>query len=275
MSLKIATNMTAEHAHNSLKRAAGEMQSATMQIASGSRIQRASDDASGLAISMHINAGKRSLDQALRNASGGISLVQTAEGGINDISNIVIRLRELSVQAASDTMGDQERSLSDLEFQHMKNEIDRIASSNTYSGRNLFSEQYDSVNVHVGAYAGEENSVSISSAGDLTTSGLGLSSANIQSKEEANWSIDSLDNALKEIGMARANFGALQTRMQSTINNLEDQSYNASSSYSQISDTDIALATTNQLRAQAMAQTSTAVLAQSNALGIRNLRLID
>jgi flagellin len=246
-----------------------------LQIASGARIQRASDDASGLAISTHINAGKRSLDQALRNASGGISLVQTAEGGINDISNIVIRLRELSVQAASDTMGDQERSLSDLEFQHLKSEIDRIARTNSFSGRNLFSEQYDSVNVHVGAYSGEENSVSISAAGDLTTSGLGIHNANIQSKEDANWSIDSLDNALKEIGMARANFGALQTRMQSTINNLEEQSINASNAYSQIHDTDIALATTNQLRAQAMVQTSTAVLSQSNALGMKSLRLVD
>ncbi|MFZ4712078.1 MAG: flagellin [Bacteriovoracaceae bacterium] len=274
MSMSLNNNLASSFIKRHLDKNQKEMTTAVRQISSGERISSASEDAAGIAISTHMNAGRKSLGQALKNANQGVSMSQTAEGATAEISNIIIRLRELSIQSASDTLGDGERSLSDLEFQSLIQHIDQIAENSQFNGRKLISGASEDIGVQVGTHSGSENSINVGSNINLSAGGLGLKGLSIHSKDAAQSNIGMLDGALRNVGEARASLGATQNRMQSSINNLEVSGTNLDSSYSRIHDADLALTTANYLRSDALQKTSTAVLAQSNSLGKDSLRLL-
>ena len=276
MTLKIATNVQSLAAQRSLREVKHNQSKAFQKLSSGNRINKASDDAAGLAISEQLRSKIRSSRQATSNANNGIAIIQTAEGGLNEVSNILIRLRELSMQAASDTMGDEERAFSDMEFQQLKMEIERIAESTTFSERKLLTGEGDSLDFQVGisnspnydriTYNPQDNSARVSD--------LDISSLQVDSKEDAQKNLNRIDKAITIISSNRATLGALQSRLQSTINNLEVSTENLARTNSNIRDADVAAETANLARANVLEASNLSVLAQANTSTSSALRLI-
>lgn len=276
MGLRINTNVTSLAAQRNLSKITSEKSSSLEKMASGSRINKAGDDAAGLAISEKLKADIRGSQQARRNAADGISMVQTAEGGLNEVSNILIRLRELSVQSASDTVGDTERAFTDLEFQNLSEEVDRIASSTQFNGKNLINGEGDKLDFQIGVNNDEFND-RLSFEPDktnATTSSLGIEGLNVTSKSDAQTNLNKIDEAITAVNGNRANLGALQNRLSSTINNLDVKVENLSSANSRIRDTDIAQESANLAQKNILSQSGTAVLAQANSSQQGALRLI-
>jgi flagellin len=247
-------------------------------LASGSRINHAADDAAGLAISENIRAQVRSIRQDVRNANDGISMIQTAEGGMNEISNILVRFRELSIQGASDTITDREREFIDKEVQQLSSEVDRIANSTEFNGRKLLAGSKDSGVLDI--QVGMNNDPMLDrfqydpSKTDVTKEALGLSDFNIKTKEAAQNNLAKIDEAMNRINGARAELGAFQNRLQSTVSNLQVYDENLSAARSQIADVDIAAETATHLKNQILTQSGIAVLSQANQSGSQALRLL-
>ena len=276
MGLRINTNIPSISAQKSLGKVNKAKNESMEKLASGSRINKASDDAAGLAISEKLRADIRSTQQAKRNAGDGISMIQTAEGGLNETSNILVRLRELSMQAASDTVGDQERAFSDKEFQNLTQEIERISASTQFNGTNLLNGEGDSMDFQIGT-GNEESQDRISfdpSGTDATIGTLGLDGLSVSSKEDAQSNLESIDSAISLVSENRSNLGALQNRLQSTISNLEVKNENLSSARSRIADTDVAQQSAEMTKANILQNASISVLAQSNSSGNAALKLI-
>ena len=253
-----------------------QQESSLAKLASGTRITKAGDDAAGLAISEKLKANIRGSRQATRNAGDGISMVQTAEGGLNEVSNILIRLRELSVQSASDTIGDQERSFSNNEFQHLTKEVDRLANTTKFNGLDLLTGEGDSLDFQIGIHNDDFND-RIKYEPQLTsakTSDLGIEGLTVESKGDAQGNLEKIDNALFSVNGSRASLGALQNRLQSTINNLEVKVENLSSANSRIRDTDVAQESSNLSKQNILTQAGTSVLAQANVSKQAALKLI-
>ena len=277
MGLRINTNVQSISAQRNLMKTKTNLNSNLRKLSSGERITRAADDAAGLAISENLKAQIRSIRQAKRNADDGISLIQTAEGGLSEISNIVIRLRELSVQAASDTVGDTERGFSDIEFQQLKEEIQRISSSSEFNGRKLLDGSGGLVEIQVGAgndpindrirYDGTQVSATI----DF----LGLSNEQVSSKQGAQIALERLDDALVQVNGVRANLGALQNRLTSTIQNLGITEENFSEANSRIRDVDVAAETADMTKNNILNQAGISVLAQANQAPTYALKLLN
>ncbi|MFW7380357.1 MAG: flagellin [Oligoflexus sp.] len=296
MGLRIRTNVSSLNAQRQLGNSTAAKQESAAKLASGKRINKAADDAAGLAISSKLNADIRSLNQAQRNANDGISLVQTAEGGLNETTNMLTRLRELAVQAASDTIGGQEREFLDKEFVALKDEIDRIANSTTFNGTRLLVGEADlpdelanppetfPLEVQVGKdyYSevddiGERNQVNIIKI-DLNqlnafTEGEGSldigraeEGTRVNTKEDAQTSIGKLDVAITKISDYRSYLGAIQNRLGSTVANLGIQSENLSAANSRIQDTDFAQETATYTSQNILQQAGTSVLAQANQM---------
>jgi len=273
MGLRIATNVQSMNAQRNLQ-ASNERQAGVLaKLSSGERITKAGDDAAGLAISEKLKGSIRSLAQANRNANDGISLIQTAEGGINEVSNILLRLRELSVQAASDTVGDTERSFTDKEFQALKGEIDRIAQVTKFNGTQLLSGTGATLDFQVGIENDpEQDRLQFStSAADVTLGRLGLSSTGVMSKDTAQSNLASIDSAIMTVNENRASLGALQNRLSSTVNNLSISRENLAAANSRIRDADMAQESSELTKQSILSQAGTAVLAQAN--GSQNLAL--
>ena len=276
MGLRIGTNVQSMRAQNSLARVEQAKDENLAKLSSGSRINKAGDDAAGLALSEKLKANIRGTQQATRNAGDGISLIQTAEGGLNEVSNILIRLRELSVQSASDTIGDQERKFSDLEFKQLSSEVERIATSTQFNGKHLLSGEGDSMDFQIGimndakndrlSYKPQESSAR---AADLGIADLGVST-----KEDSQNNLEKIDMALNSVNGNRASLGALQNRLQSTISNLEVRTENLSAANSRIRDTDIAAESAEMAKNQILSNSSVSVLAQANQSGAAALKLI-
>ncbi len=266
MGMRISTNVSALNAHRYLGTTKVALDKSMSRLSSGSRINKAADDAAGLALSENFRAQMRGLKQASRNAQDGISMIQTAEGSLGEIGNILIRLRELSVQAASDTIGDRERALVDIEFGQMLEEIDRIASSAEFNGTPLLSGMGDLLEFQVGT----KNSPDLdrlsfdASAADAGTQALGVNLTGAMDKITAQESLGALDNAINFVSGMRANFGALQSRMSSTVDNINVNLENIASANSRIRDTDIAEESSEMARQNIMLQAGTSVLAQAN-----------
>lgn len=277
MGMRISTNISAINAQRNLIGSQRVMAKNMGQLASGSRINIAADDAAGLAISERLKASIRSARQANRNANDGISLVQTAEGGLNEISNIVVRLRELGVQAASDTVGDIERGFINKEVEQMKAEIDRIAGSTTWGNTKLLDGTTPTYDFQVGLFADREtNSIAFDASENVATlDSLGLTGVDFTSKESAQGGLESLDVALNQVNGYRANLGALQNRLISTVDNLAVYEENMAAANSRIRDTDIAMASSETTRNNILLQAGTATLAQANANAQAALRLIS
>lgn len=276
MGMRINTNMASITAQRNLSVTNRQLGDSFRKLSSGERITRASDDAAGLAISERLKAQIRGNKQANRNANDAISLVQTAEGGLNEISNIIIRLRELSVQAASDTVGDTERGFTDIEFQQLKDEIQRIAQSVEFNGTNLLDGSAPVLEFQIGIHNDpfQDRLRYDGSKADATLASLGLAMESISTREGAQASLERLDNALVQVNGARAEFGALQNRLTSVVNNLEISEENLSAANSRIRDVDVAAETATLARNSILAQAGTAVLAQANQSGNQALSLI-
>jgi flagellin len=266
MGLRINTNIQAMVAQRNLDVNHRAQEQSLERLSSGSRINRAGDDAAGLAISERIRANSRSLAQAGRNAQDGISLVQVAEGGTNEVTNILVRMRELSIQAASDTIGDKERSFIDKEVHQLRSEIDRISQTTEFNGTKLLNGTSAALDIQVGLNnnpledrlsfnAGEQN---------ISTQALGIGEITTLKKEDAQMNLEKLDTALTRLNENRSALGALQNRMQSTINNINVYKENLDAARSRIKDTDMATETSELTRANILSQAGISVLSQAN-----------
>jgi flagellin len=276
MGLRINTNVQSLRAQNSLAKVEENKSNTLAKLSSGSRINKAGDDAAGLAISEKLKANIRGTQQASRNAGDGISMIQTAEGGLNESSNILIRLRELSVQAASDTIGDQERKFSDLEFQQLTSEMERIATSTQFNGKNLLSGEGDTLDFQIGIMNDAKNDrlSYMPQESSARTKDLGVDGLGVLTKGDAQANLEKIDNAINGINGNRASLGALQNRLQSTISNLDVKTENLSAANSRIRDTDIALESAEMTKANILSAAATSVLAQANNAGSGALKLI-
>lgn len=266
MGLRINTNVPSLSSQRSLGINNRNLQSNLRKLASGERVTQASDDAAGLAISENLKAEIRGLRQASRNANDAISLIQTAEGGLSEISSIIIRLRELSVQAASDTIGSTERGFSDIEFQNLKEEIDRISQSAEFNGIPLLKGVGGRLDFQVGTGndPGLDRLGIDTSASDATVATLGLALDSVSTKEGAQAALKRLDDALVRVNGIRANFGAVQNRLTSTINNLAISDENLSAANSRIRDVDVASETADMAKNNILVQSGVSVLSQAN-----------
>jgi flagellin len=276
MGMRINTNVSSIAAQRALSATKFNLDNNLRKLSSGERITRAADDAAGLAISEKLKAHIRGLRQAKRNSDDGISLIQTAEGGLSEVSNIVIRLRELAVQAASDTVGDTERGFSDIEFQNLKDEIQRISKGSEFNGRKLLDGTGGLVEIQVGIHNDPTNDRIKYDSTDTDSSleSLGLTGEVINNKEGAQLSLAKLDDALVRINGVRANLGALQNRLQSTSNNIMVTEENFSAANSRIRDVDIASETADLTRNNILTQAGVSVLAQANQATNAALKLI-
>lgn len=276
MGFRINTNVSSLSAQRSLSVANRESENTLAKLSSGTRITKAADDAAGLAISEKLKARISSTDQANRNANDGISMVQTAEGGLDEISSMLTRLRELSVQSASDTVGDTERSFTDMEYQNLKSEIERISQVTEFNGTKLLSGQGEKLDFQIGvnnddfqdriSYDVQSTNASIAS--------LGVDGLSVANKEGAQTGLKTIDSAIEKVSGQRAALGAIQNRLISTSNNLQITNENLSAANSRIRDVDYAQASAQNARNGILNQAGTAVLAQANQQGQNALRLI-
>lgn len=276
MGFRVSTNIAAINAQRNLSGSQRNIQKSMSQMSSGSRINLAADDAAGLAISENMKAQIRSARQANRNANDGISLVQTAEGGLNEISNIVVRLRELGIQAASDTIGDTERGFLNKEVSQLKEEVQRISSVTTWGNSKLLNGGTPKFDFQVGLFNNDkEDRISFDSSQNVATlDALGMADMEFSTKEGAQSALGQLDNAQTLVNGMRANLGALQNRLTSTIDNLGVTEENLSASNSRIRDTDIAQSSADMTRNTILLNASTSTLAQANQVNQMALKLI-
>jgi flagellin len=268
MGLRINTNIPALVAQRNLRATRGGLDRTLERLASGSRINHAGDDAAGLAISESLRAQIRGMGQAERNAQDGISLVQVAEGALGEISNILIRMRELGVQAASDTVGPTERGFLDREFQQMMEEIDRISNSTQFNNVPLLNGTASSFDVQVGTRNNPQvDRIKLfdASSADVNVVALGLNLTSVADKVNAQNSLAAIDGALNSVTATRAGFGAIQNRLQSIINNISVSKENLSSANSRIRDADFAEETSELTKNNILMQSGTAVLGQANS----------
>ncbi len=276
MGLRINTNIQALVAQRNLEQNKRSQETSLERLSSGNRINRAGDDAAGLAISERIRASTRSLSQAGRNAQDGISLIQVAEGGTNEVSNILVRMRELSIQAASDTIGNKERSFIDKEVQQLRSEIDRISATTEFNGTKLLNGTAPKLEVQVGLNnnAFEDRLVIDSDKQNITTAALGIEGISTMSKEQAQLNLEKLDDALTRLNENRSALGALQNRLQSTITNISTYKENLDAARSRIRDTDMAAETSELTKSNILAQAGISVLSQANQNPQQVLKLL-
>jgi flagellin len=264
MGLRIATNISSLSAQRTLSANYSSQARSMERMSSGSRINRAADDAAGLAISETMKGSIRSLKQASRNANDG------------EISNILVRLRELSIQAANDTLGSTERAFIDKEVQQLKSEIDRISQSTEFNGKKLLNGSEDALEFQIGKNNNpEQDRIVFDSKGLISTAEhLGVGQISTATKEAAQNNLESIDRALNKLNENRATLGALQNRLQSTINNLEIYRENTEAANSRIRDTDMAEESSVLMKNNILTQGNISVLAQANQIPSQALKLI-
>lgn len=266
MAFTIQTNQLAETSQRTLGNTETRLSKTIARLATGSRIVTAADDPAGLAISDNMNATIRSLEQAQRNAQDGISLIQVFEGGTTEISNMLIRIRELAMQAASDTVGGRERNMINNEVEELKSEITRVARTTTYMDRELLAGEEVRLEFQVGVNNDPTKDRIIFDPGntDLTANGLNVAGVGVSEKEDAQNSLEQLDNAIIQVNELRARIGSSQNRLQTTINSQGIYRENLLSAKSRIRDADMAKETTDLTRETILRQAGVSVLAQAN-----------
>jgi flagellin len=276
MGLRINTNVVSLAAQRALSISNAEKQDSLQKLSSGTRIVRAADDAAGLAISEKMKAQIRGVKQAERNAGDGISMVQTAEGGLTEIGNILVRLRELSMQSASDTVNDVERGFTNLEYQNLKQEIERISQVTEFNGNKLLNGTGGDYDFQVGVHNDPFQDRITFQTSNLAAgvSDLGVAEVDISSKQGAQVSLAVLDDAIEQVSGQRAELGAKQNRLSSTVNNLQLNAENLSAANSRIRDTDYAQETARNTQLNILTNAGASVLAQTNAQGSAALKLI-
>ncbi|MGZ3724913.1 MAG: flagellin N-terminal helical domain-containing protein [Pseudobdellovibrio sp.] len=276
MGMRITTNVAALNAQKVMVSNSREMQKSMAQLSTGSRITKAGDDAAGLAISENLKAQIRSYGQAARNANDGISMIQTAEQSMGEVSNIITRLRELGIQSASDTIGDTERGFINKEVDALKSEIQRVAESASFGSRKLLDGTGGVYDIHIGTSNQEATDwiAYDSSTTDVTLGTLGINDLDFTSKEGARSGIQQLDNAQSSVNGSRANLGALQNRLASSSDVINTMVENISAANSRIRDTDVAASTSEMARNNVLMQGTVATLAQANQMPQLALKLI-
>lgn len=235
--MQIRTNTMALFAYRQMGIHQNKMMTAMMRLSSGKRINSAKDDPAGLAISERMRAQIRGLNQASRNAQDGISLIQTAEGGLNESHAILQRMRELTVQAGNDTLTDSDRQKLQDEFDELLEGLNDIGKRTEFNTQSLLDGTFKDKKLQVGANSGQSISLSIN---DMTSEGLGLKDLSLGSHEDANDTLSLLDKAIESVSSERSRLGALENRLGHTINNLENQAFNLTNAESRIRDADIA-----------------------------------
>lgn len=275
MSLRIGTNVAAIAANRNLTRNSEQMETSLRRLASGSRVTAPGDDAAGFAIAEQLRGQGKGLQQARRNTDNAIGLIQVAEGGLSEQNNIVVRLREIAVQAASDTVSDNEREFLDTEFQGLIAESDRIAESTRFGQKQLLTGTNENFDFWVGV-SGDTKTDVISYKLDANTkaSSLGIDGTGVADKSDAESFLKEVDNSLIILANARAGFGAIQGRLEIAGNNLDTQYENIAAAHSRIADVDVAEESTNLARAQILSDLGVSVLAQANQSASRALKLL-
>jgi flagellin len=275
MGLRVNTNVTSITAQRSLSTVTDRLTGNFRRLSTGLRISTAADDAAGLAISERLRSQVRSLEQARRNASDGISLMQTAEGALNEVNSILIRLRELSIQSSNGSVSNQDKETLDQEFQNLVNEVDRIARSAEFSGIKLLDGSATSVmfQVGLGTTSGIDQ-LEVSLSPTLSTT-LALNSLDIGSGGATTTAITNIDAAINTVSALRGTLGAVQNRLASTINNLAITTENLTSAESRIRDVDVAFETAQLTRNNILQQASISVLSQANAQPQAALQLLQ
>ena len=278
MAISIKTNVASIRSQRNLANATNSFQSSVEKLSSGLRINRAGDDAARSAISSQMSALELGLKQADRNSNDAISLVQTAEGALNETGGIVTRMRELAVQAANEgTMDNTERGYLDQEFSLLRSELDRIVNVTEYNGQKLVDGSISSAATQLDFQVGMNNTANDRIGLQLattTSTGLGINDDSLGSATDAQAAISALDTALKTINTERSTLGATQNRLQMTISNLGNMYENMAASNSRMKDVDVAEETAKFTRNQILSQAATSMLAQSNSLPQSALSLI-
>lgn len=279
MGLRISTNVSSLTAQRHLRNTRRLLDQSLERLSSGYRINRAGDDAAGLAISEKLRAKTRGLVQAQRNASDGVSLIQVAEGGLQEIQNILVRLRELGVQAASDTIGPQERRYLNEEYQSLKEEIDRIANVTEFNGTVLLDGTGGSLDFQVNTgglnLLGVDRITFDAFKSDVNSDKLGLGELGVESKYDAQMSLSTIDSAIENVSSIRGDLGAIENRLTSSIRNLAVSIENLSAANSRIKDVDIATETSTLTRNSVLMQAGVSVLTQANSIPKMALTLLQ
>lgn len=264
MGLRVTTNMASIAAQRSLATQSKKLEHASQALSTGSRIVRAADDSAGLAISENMKSEIRATAQARSNAFNAISATQVGEGGLSEVSNLITRLRELGVQAASDSVGQKERQYLQLEAKSLSDEIDRIAKTTKFGEKMLLDGSNAEFDFHVGSNSGKENIITYRIQGNATSSELNLDSVDITSKSGARDLLGNAEQALEKVSTMRASFGAIQSRLESTVNGLDVKYENMSAARSRIADADIAKESSDLASATMLQSAGLSVLAQAN-----------
>jgi flagellin len=276
MGLRINTNTQSLAAQRNLGINYSAQKNSIEKLASGSRIVRSADDAAGLAIAENIRGTVRSLRQAIRNSNDGISMIQVAEGAMNEVSNILIRFRELSIQGASDTIGDTERAFIDKEVQQLKSEIDRIATSTEFNGAKLLNGEGGQIEIQIGTNnrPDQDRFMYDASKTSVTSERLGVSGITTRSKQESQSNLQMVDSAIKLLVENRAELGAMQNRLQAVVNNGMIYDENLSNARSRIADVDVASETAELAKQNILTSSGVSVLSQANQNTAYALKLI-
>lgn len=276
MGFRINTNTSAMAAQTSLGKVTRAKEESSIKLSSGTRIAKAADDAAGLAISEKMKAEIRSSLQANRNANDGLSLVQVAEGGLSETSSILTRMRELAIQSASDTVQDQDRALSEMEYQNLKQELDRISQSTEFNGRKLLNGTGETLSFQVGVGDNSRDDHIYFNSKNINSSSLslGVSHVSVSSKESARESLARIDQAINKISGQRSTLGSIQNRLNTSSTNLGIYHLNMSAANNRIRDLDYAEEAAKQATNTILSDAGTAVMAQANQVGNNALKLL-
>jgi flagellin len=275
MALIVNHNIASITAQRNLGISTSQLQGSVARLSSGLRITKASDDAAGLGVSETLRAQIRSINQAVRNSNDGISLLQIADGGAENIGNLLSRLRELATQSASGILGSNERSFLDQEFVALRSEIDRISAVTEFNGVKLLSgTDNDSLSLQIGFRSSANDTLTLSLK-DLTTADLTLSTVNVSTSANALSALSNIDSAISAVASARANVGSLQNRIDAAVLNLGVAHENITAAESRIRDADIAFETSQFVRNQILVAAGTSILAQANTLPQQALTLLQ
>jgi len=273
MALTVRTNVASLSAIHQLNRTQGSLTNSLERISSGLRVNRAADDAAGMSVANRMNSDNTSLAQAMRNTNDGISMIQTAEGGLNELNNILVRMRELSVQASNETYNSTDRSMIATEMTQLKNEYARIVTTANFNRTQLLNSTDTAFNIQVGIQntANDRIVINLSSLA-AAASNVGLktlfasSIASSGNLSAAQTNITNIDSALNGISTRRSRLGAMQNRLENALSEAANYSQNLSASQSQILDVDYASESANMTRYQIQQQAGVAALAQAKAI---------
>ncbi|EJM16597.1 flagellin/flagellar hook associated protein [Pseudomonas sp. GM18] len=281
MALTVNTNTTSLSVQKNLNRASDALSTSMTRLSSGLKINSAKDDAAGLQIATRMTSQIRGQTMAIKNANDGVSIAQTAEGALQESTNILQRMREIAVQSRNDSNGTADRTALDKEYQQSIAELTRIAQSTNLNGKALIDGTAGAMQFQVGSNTTSDNQITLTLSTSFDASALGMTGTTISGVSNAanhssvDASISAIDAALANINATRADLGAAQNRFSTTISNLQNINENASAALSRVQDTDFAAETAQLTKQQTLQQASTAVLAQANQLPSAVLKLLQ